>query len=290
MLWQQLVNGVILGATYALVALGYSLVFGTLRRVNLAHGEIMMVGGYGAAVVVAATSPNIVVALVAGGLVAGLASILVYLVSFKMISATAEMASLVSTLAVAAVIRGVVIQRFGSEPHVYPGLVSSDGFSFAGAVISWNQVAVLVTSMILFVALQWMIRRTWIGLRIRAVSESPVVAALSGVNATRVFLVVFFASGAMAGVAGVLIGTQYGAISPWSGVLIGLKGIAIMVVGGLGDLNGVLAASFLMAISETLVTAYWDAGVRDGVTFAILLAVLLFRPRGLFASNAGRRD
>jgi branched-chain amino acid transport system permease protein len=290
MLWQQLVNGTILGATYALVALGYSLVFGTLRRVNLAHGEVMMVGGYGAALVVAATSPNIVVALVAGGLVAGLTSVLVYLVSFRLISATAEMASLVSTLAVAAVIRGVVIQQYGSEPHVYPELVSAEGFSFAGAVISWNQIAVLVTSLALFAALQWMIHRTWIGLRIRAVSESSAVAALSGVNATRVFLVVFFTSGVMAGVAGVLIGTQYGAISPWSGVLIGLKGIAIMVVGGLGDLNGVLAASFVMAISETLVTAYWHAGVKDGVTFAILLAVLIFRPQGLFASTAGRRD
>jgi branched-chain amino acid transport system permease protein len=261
------------------------MVFGSLAKLNLAHGENMMLGAFAGLVlyrVVPLPFPVLFFFVcVIGAAVGGF----IYLVSFRFIDNKHELASLVSTLAVAAAMREIIVNLVGSEPKLFPDLLPGASFHVGSILVSSAQIIIAATAALVFILLYVLLTKTRTGFSIRAISESPVAASLMGVRVERTTIIIFGLGGALAAIAGLLFGNYYHAINPWMGVETGLKGIAVMILGGLGNLPGAVVAALLMGTVETLTSAYWGAGYRDAAVYAVLLLVLLVRPEGLFGAR-----
>lgn len=285
MLAQQLVNGCLLGFVYALITLGYSMVFGSLAKLNLAHGENMMLGAFVALLLyrlIPLPLPAIFFVVLVTGAAVG---IVIYLISFRYIDPKYELASLISTLALGAGLRELVVNVIGSEPKRFPEMLPEVNFDLGAVLVSSTQLVIVSTSLILFIFLYFFLTKTKTGFSIRAISENPIAAYLLGVRVEYTTVIIFALGGALAATAGLLFGAYYHAINPWMGVDTGLKGIAVMILGGLGNLPGAIVAALVMGMVESLTAAYWGAGYRDAAVYAVLLLVLLFRPEGLFGAH-----
>lgn len=280
-----------MGLTYALIAFGYALVFGSLGRLNLAHGENMILGGYfGYNIYLWVHLPFVPLLLVVA-ILSAVVGVGIYYVSFRYISPKYEMASLVSTLAIATALQSLMINAFGSESKPFPNLVGGDSIHLGTVLISPAQIVVAITAVVLFVALFLLISKSKSGAAIRAISESASSASVVGIQVNRTVVMVFAISGALAGVAGMMIGTLYGLLTPSLGVDIGLKGIAVMIIGGLGNLRGAAVAALLLGVGEALTAGYIGAAARDALAWLLLLAILVVRPEGLFGTQvAEARD
>jgi branched-chain amino acid transport system permease protein len=279
---QQLFNGSMLGFTYALITLGYALVFGSLAMLNMAHGETMMLGAFFGLVIYKSLALPFPLLLVATAVLSGLLGVFVYFVSFRFMNPKYELAPLISTLALAIGLKAAAANIFGSEPTRYPEVAGVTNFNVGPVLVSSTQVTIAITACVIFAALYMLLTRTRTGSAIRAISESQTAASLIGIRVERTAGIVFALSGALAGVGGVLIGLLYHAVSPWIGVDVGLKGVAIMILGGLGNLTGAVVGALLMGIVEALTAGYWGSGYRDAVVYLILILVLVLRPQGLF--------
>lgn len=285
MLAQQLTNGLMMGLTYALITFGYALVFGSLGRLNLAHGENMILGGYFGYNIYHLIHLPFIPLLLVVAILSAVVGVGIYYVSFRYISPKYEMASLVSTLAIATALQSLMINVFGSESKPFPNLVGGDSIHIGSVLISPAQIVVAITAIVLFVALFLLISKSRVGSAIRAISESASSASVVGIQVNRTVVTVFAISGALAGVAGMMIGTLYGLLTPALGVDIGLKGIAVMIIGGLGNLRGAAVAALLLGIGEALAAGYIGAAGRDALAWVLLLAILVVRPGGLFGTQ-----
>lgn len=285
MLLDQLVNGLVSGGLYALVAIGYALVFGVLGKLNFAHGEIFMFGGY-AGLVALALGGDLAVALVFAAAVSAALGLAVELVSFrKFARGDAQIAAALSSLLVGLIVIELTHKLFSSEPRSLglPPEIYSAGFELAGVQIAYIKLAILGTALALMVVLSWMVERTRLGRNIRAVSESPEGAALLGIDVKRVTQQTFVIASILGGVSGLLVAAKSGIVVSEVGLTFGLKALAVMAIGGMGDLRGTVAAAFLVGIAEAL--TYWAGLGRLGeiTVWVLMILVLLVRPAGLFA-------
>jgi branched-chain amino acid transport system permease protein len=283
-LLDQLVNGLVSGGLYALVAIGYALVFGVLGKLNFAHGEIFMFGGY-AGLVALALGGDLAVALVFAAAVSAALGLAVELVSFrKFASGDAQIAAALSSLLVGLIVVELTHKLFLSEPRSLglPAEIYSAGFELAGVQIAYIKVAILGTALALMVALSWLVERTRLGRNIRAVSESPEGAALLGIDVKRVTQQTFVIASILGGVSGLLVAAKSGIVVSEVGLTFGLKALAVMAIGGMGDLRGTVAAAFLVGVAEAL--TYWAGLGRLGeiTVWVLMILVLLVRPSGLF--------
>jgi branched-chain amino acid transport system permease protein len=284
-LLDQLVNGLVSGGLYALVAIGYALVFGVLGKLNFAHGEIFMFGGY-AGLVALALGGDLAVALVFAAAVSAALGLAVELVSFrKFARGDAQIAAALSSLLVGLIVIELTHKLFSSEPRSLglPPEIYSAGFELAGVQIAYIKLAILGTALALMVVLSWMVERTRLGRNIRAVSESPEGAALLGIDVKRVTQQTFVIASILGGVSGLLVAAKSGIVVSEVGLTFGLKALAVMAIGGMGDLRGTVAAAFLVGIAEAL--TYWAGLGRLGeiTVWVLMILVLLVRPAGLFA-------
>lgn len=283
---QQLVNGLMLGSTYALVAIGYSLVFGLLKLVNLAHGEIFMLGGFlGLALSVYLKLP-LLVTILGAMLGAGILGLVLELVCFRRVNHINFLAPALSSIGFGIIAREAMVNLVGSEPKVFPATVQLPDIHIGPVLVSSVQLLVLGAALFLMVGLTLLVNRTELGRAMRTVAEDPSCGRLLGVNVTRVTMATFFISSALAGAAGILISLRIGGISPFIGATVGLKGLAVMVIGGLGNINGAMVGGLLVGILEVLTSAYLGAVFADVVPWGFLIAVLVFKPSGLFGANA----
>ncbi len=292
MLAQQLVNGVLLGATYALFALGFTLMFGVLRVINLTYGFYFTAGAFVALFLTRDAGVGLWLALPAAALASGaVAVVLDTLLLTRLRRARAdELASLMVTLGAVLALDAAMTALLGPDIRRLPARVLGSEAIVLGAVrVTQAQLLILGASVVLAGGLVWLVRFSRIGLAIRAVAENPDAAGLMGIDTARIAALVSFLSGALAGAAGVLIGLAYNAIYPYMGEAMMLRGFVVVIAGGLGDIFGALIAGLLLGVIEVLTAGYLDSGLKEAVAFAILVLVLWTRPAGLFGRPALRR-
>ncbi len=287
---QQALNGLFVGSIYALFAVGYTLVFGVLDILNLAHQAVFMLAAFIALALVAVRLP-LWAALPLAMVAAGCIGLVLERVAFRPLRdrADSNISGLISSIAVATVFEAIAMQIFGPDISRFSENTFPDRIIHVGsATASLLQLCIIGISVLLMGALTLLLARTRLGRQIRAVAESPRAARVLGINVNRVIAAAFFISSALGGAAGVLFGLAFNSISPDVGRSVELKGLAVIILGGMGSIPGAVAAGFALGLIEVFTVARFGSSWRDGVSFAVLFLVLLARPRGLFGQAAAR--
>ncbi|MGP0092986.1 MAG: branched-chain amino acid ABC transporter permease [Xanthobacteraceae bacterium] len=288
MLLQQITNGLMLGGTYALVAIGYSLIFGVLRLIHLAHGEVFMVGAYIGLETMLVLDVGPIAALLAAILGTAALGIVMELIAFRPIrrQGGSFLAPMVSSIGAGLILQEVFTKIFGSEQSEYPSQFgNNDVYNLGYVLVSATQLFIMATALVAMVALHLLVSRTRYGMAMRATAENIEIASILGINTDAVIMLTFAVASALAGVAGVLVGLAYTAVSPFMGINMAVKGLAIMLVGGLGSIYGAMAGGLLLGIVEVLCVAYLASSYRDAVAFGLMIVIMLVRPRGLFTTG-----
>ncbi|HEY6003627.1 MAG TPA: branched-chain amino acid ABC transporter permease [Anaeromyxobacter sp.] len=287
---QQAVNGLFLGSIYALFALGYTLVFGVLDILNLAHAAVFMLASFGALTLVG-RGLHILAAFPLAVLLAGVLGLVLERIAFRPLRGRTDsnISGLISSLAMATVFVALALQIWGPNVTRFPfaTLPSGRPISFLGAGISRLQLTTMGVALLFFLALWWLVTRTRLGREIRAVAESPRAARILGVNVDRVIAASFFISSALGGAAGVLFGLAYD-VEADMGRSVELKGLAVIILGGMGSMPGAVLAGLTLGLTEAFVVARFGASYRDAISFAGLFLILVLRPRGLLGQAALR--
>jgi branched-chain amino acid transport system permease protein len=289
MLAQQLANGVMLGSTYALVAIGYTLIFGVLRLLHLAHGEVFMIGAFAGLQAVLVWHFGPVLALFCAIIGSAIVGVVIERVAFRPIRlrGNSHLAPIVSTVGVGLVLQEVMTKFFGSEQIPFPSTLNKYVFNLGVVSVTGSQLFIVGAAALSMIALHQFVAHTRYGMAMRATSENIQVASILGINVDAVIVVTFAVASALAGVAGILVGLNFNAISPFMGFDMGIKGMAIMVIGGLGSIYGAMAGGLILGIAEVLSVAYLASSFRDAFAFGLMVLILIVRPRGLFGTGMG---
>jgi branched-chain amino acid transport system permease protein len=283
--FQQVVNGISLGSTYAVFAMGCTLIFGVLNIVNMAQGAFFMGGAYfglEAALMGLPAPLALLVALIGGGVLGVLADLIV----FRTLRARGghRWMGLVASLALARMMVGIAQEVFGTQVQRYPPSTFLDiAFEIGGVRIQLLQVVILVVSVVLMALLALTLQRTSIGRAIRTVAFSEDVARIVGVPVGRTTSATFFLAGALAGAAGMLLGNLFNVVSPFMGEQMLVKGLTVIILGGLGNVPGAVAGGFLLGLIEVFSVAYVSSSFRDAIGFGLIFLILLVKPTGLFS-------
>jgi branched-chain amino acid transport system permease protein len=289
---QQLVNGISLGSVYALFALGFTLVFGVLEIINLAHPAVLAVGALIAYTLLEGAHTGLAVALAGACVGGGLLGVVIDRVAFRplRLRGASRLSSLITSIGVALILVNLAQIVWGTEPLSYPpGTVPLRFFTAGPVTVSLLQVLVLATVVALMISLRALLFRTRLGLAIRAVAENPQTAGLLGMPFDRVVAFTFFLSSGLGGVAGVLVGMLFqGSVSPFMGGTYGLKGLAAIILGGMGDITGAVLGGLAMGVGEVMIVQYFNSSYRDAVAFGLVFLVLVLRPTGLLGQQRGR--
>jgi branched-chain amino acid transport system permease protein len=291
--FQQLLNGLAWGGIYALIALGYTMVYGVLKLINFAHGEVYMVGamvGYYAAhgfgLAGAPSLPGLLLVLLCAMAVCAGLGALIERVAYRPLRSAGRLAPLITAIGVSLLLQNGGQLLFGANPKFFPSLMVSQAAVTVGSIdISNIQLTVLGTAVLLMIALQVVVTRTRFGMAMRAVSYDTPAAQLMGVPVDRVIAGTFMLGSALAAAAGILVGLSNPKIDPLMGLLPGLKAFVAAVLGGIGSVPGAMIGGVLLGVVETLVSAYLSSTYRDAIAFVVLIAILLYRPAGLFGTS-----
>ena len=292
MLAQQLVNAVSLGGVYALFALGFTLVFGVLNVVNFAHGAIFMLGAYAALQAVIHLRLPLLAATLVAIVITGLAGWLLDKLIFAPLRArrAPHLAPMIATIGLAISLNSLVQGFFGAENLRFPAAaLQTDALSLGDIQITWLELRIITLAFVLMAALLWGLKKTRVGCALRGLAESPKAAALLGVDVEGLFRMTSVIAAALGGGAGVLIALYTNAVFPQMGQPMLHKGIAVVILGGMGDIRGALIGGFFLGFAEVLSVVYIGSTMRDAAAFGLLFVVLLLRPEGLFGKAAQRR-
>ena len=287
MFTQQLINGITVGGIYALIALGYTMVYGILKIVNFAHGDVFMVGSFLGMLFVQNTGLPIYIAYPVAMLVTAAVGMTIERVCYRpiRINGADALSILIAALGVSIFLENFAQLVWGTETHSYVQTIKKTTYKFGEITLSNIQIGVIILCLALMVVLYLIVNRTKIGVAMRATSQSIVSAQLMGINTERVIAMTFGIGSALACVAGVLVGTYYDAVYPLVGYSYGLKAFAAAILGGIGSIPGAMLGGFLIGIVETLGAGYISAGYKDAFAFGILILVLIFRPSGLLGKK-----
>ena len=285
MLEQQLFNALSLGCVYALFALGFTLVFGVLGVVNLSHGSVFMVGAYAALMAVNQLHLPLWAALLFACLVSGLTGLIIDVLVLRTLRRrnVPHLIPMIATIGIGISLNSLTQGLFGAENQRFPAdLLPQDPLQIAGLHVTVVELGIILLSFALMTVLLLALKKTQAGRALRAIAESPRAAALLGINVQGLFMLTSFVAAALGGLAGVLIGLYSNALFPLMGQPVLHKGIAVIILGGMGDIRGAMLAGLFLGFAEVLSVAYIGSTMRDAVAFGLLFAVLLVRPRGLF--------
>jgi branched-chain amino acid transport system permease protein len=303
---QQILNGLVLGSVYALVALGYTMVYGILQLINFAHGEILMIG---AMVAVSTTLglqkyfPDLpaaivlVLAILAAIPVCVIISLIIERVAYRPLRNAPRLAPLITAIGLSTILQTLAMIIWKPNPIVFPNLLPNDPIHIGGAVLAPKQILILVVSTAMMAGLLILVNKTKLGRAMRATSENPRIAGLMGVNANYVIAATFAIGAALAAVAGVLVGMNYNIVQFTMGFIPGLKAFTAAVLGGIGNLAGAMLGGLLLGIIESLGAGYigdltggfLGSHYQDIFAFAVLITVLIFRPSGLMGERVADR-
>ncbi len=291
---QHVINGVSLGSIYALIALGYTMVYGILQLINFAHSEVYMVGAFAAYYVgsnkyLALTEHQGVGALIVLLIVAiaacSILGVTIERLAYRPLRKAPKLNILITAIGVSLLLQysGQIV--FGSDPKLFPEVIKDVSlFKIGGVEVHSLDVTILVVGTIVMLGLHFLVQHTKIGIAMRAVSSNEMVARLMGINVNRIISFTFILGSSLAGVASVLVGLKYPKIDPLMGMLFGIKAFVAAVLGGIGSLPGAMLGGVLLGLCEEMVVGYISSTYRDALAFGILIVILLFRPAGLLGS------
>lgn len=287
---QQLVNGITWGSVYALIALGYTMVYGILRLINFAHGDVYMLGAfmglYATRWFKAAEDPNpfkAVLVLLTSMLLCALIGMVIEQFAYKPVRRSPRLSALITAIGVSLLLENGGLLLFGADPKFFPQIVPSRNIALGGGVVVSNQqLIVIVVSLVLMFALRMLVLHTRVGKAMQAVSHNHMAASLMGISVDRIITFTFMIGSALAAAAGVLVALQSPKIEPLMGIMPGLKAFVAAVLGGIGNIPGAVVGGLVMGIAEVLVTGYLSPTYRDAIAFVLLILILLLRPAGIF--------
>lgn len=287
MVSQLIFDGLTLGMVYALVAVGYSLVFGILRLVNFSHGSVYAFGAHIAMVVVVTMGYGLIWGLCASIIVTGLLGVAIDKISLEPLrkKKSKQISALITTIGISYIIQNSLMIIFGSESKWFPKIFDYGMIKMGSVSLKSTQVGIFLTSLALLLILSYVIHYTKIGLAMRAIEQNSKAASLMGIDVNQVVSFTFFLGGASAAIAGTLISGYYQVINPQMGFIVGLKAFSAAVLGGIGILHGAVVGGVLVGLSESFAANYLGGGYRDAIAFLILIIVLILKPTGLFGKK-----
>jgi branched-chain amino acid transport system permease protein len=283
---QQLVNGISLGSIYALIALGYTMVYGIVKLINFAHGDVFMVGAFIGFYAITIMELSFFPALLLAMVVCAIFGVLVERIAYKPLRNATRIAALITAIGVSLLIENGMIFIRGAQPEAYPThVLPTDKIDIFGVTIKSQSLMILGVSLCLMIILQFVVHKTKIGRAMRAVSFDADAAKLMGISVNNTISATFAIGSALAGAAGVIFGTYNTKIEPLMGVMPGLKAFVAAVLGGIGIIPGAMVGGLLLGVVEALVSAAGLSLWRDAAAFVVLILILIFMPQGLFGKN-----
>lgn len=282
---QQVVNGLSLGSIYALVALGYTMVYGIIKLINFAHGDIYMIGAYTAFMVTTYLGMSFIPALLVCMIVCGILGVLIERIAYKPLRKAPRITALITAIGVSYVIEYTMQFFMGTSVKTYPKMLPDISWQIGAIKISYIQMVIFTVTIVLMVLLTFIIHKTKIGRAMRAVSADENAAKLMGISVDNTISITFLIGSALAGAAGMLVGLYYNSASPLMGMVPGLKAFVAAVFGGIGSIPGALVGGLFIGIAETMVVAYGSSLYRDAIVYIILIVVLIVKPTGIFGKN-----
>lgn len=286
---QQLVNGLSLGSIYALIALGYTMVYGIVKLINFAHGDVMMVGayaGYFVLMALGATVPGMAGAFIAAMVICGLLSILIERFAYRPLRQSPRLNSLITAIAVELILQNLmrVLPFVGPDPRQFPTM-KTQNFTWGILSISNLQLIVIISSAVFMILLNLLVNHTKTGKAMQAVSFDLQASSLMGINVNRIIAITFVVGSVLAGAGGVLYATAYPQVDPVMGYIPGLKAFVAAVLGGIGSIPGAMAGGIILGVAETLTKGYLSSQYADAISYIILIVILLVKPAGLFGKK-----
>ncbi len=297
-LLQQLINGITIGSFYALVALGYTMVYGVLKMINFAHGDLFMWGAYlgltGLSLLAGATGEGqpwmaapVIVAVIA---VVASVGVLVERVAYRPLRGAGRLAPIISALGVAFVLQSIARNLYGARWRTYPtGITPIGGLTLGGARVSFMQIAVLAVSFLLMAGLYLFVQRTRVGTAMRAVSMDHTVSRLMGIDVDRIIALVFVIGPGLGGIAGMIVALYYGSFDFTLGWSFGLKAFIAAILGGIGNIPGAMLGGMFLGLVETLASGYISPQWKDVIAYVILILILIFRPTGILGERVAEK-
>ncbi len=282
--FQQLINGLSLGSIYALIAVGYTMVYGIIQLINFAHGDVLMVGAYvglGLTLAGLGLAPSIILAMAACALL----GVVLERVAYRPLRNASRLAALTSAIGASLFLEYGMMALFSPRTRSFPPLLPDKVYVFSGLRITSKDALILGTTLVLVLFLQYIVYRTRAGKAMRAVSHDKEAALLMGINVNAIIALTFALGSALAAAAGVLVGIYFNAVYPLMGLMPGLKAFVAAVLGGIGNIPGAMLGGLLLGMTEALVSGYGGSMFRDAVAFAILIFILLVKPTGLLGSS-----
>ncbi len=287
-LFQQIINGISLGSIYALIALGYTMVYGIIKLINFAHSDVYMLGAFVGYFSMTTLKLGFIPSLLISMFFCMIIGVVIEKVAYKPLRNATRIAVLITAIGVSLLIEYVTMAITGANVRSYPPLtgILTESFMLGGISISMQQIMIVGITVVLMVLLQFIVKKTRIGKAMRAVSLDSDAAELMGINVNTTISFTFALGSALAGAAGVLVGIYYNSINPLMGMLPGIKAFIAAVFGGIGIIPGAMIGGYFIGIVEVLVSGYGNSMYRDGVVFAILILVLIIKPTGLLGKNS----
>ncbi|WP_243298031.1 branched-chain amino acid ABC transporter permease [Bacillus litorisediminis] len=289
MLLEQLINGITTGSIYAIVALGFTLVFGVLGIINMAHGEIFMFGAFMGVVITSTLEGSIWLAFAVAIVVTAIMGWLLEFFALRPLRekpGVSHLAPLISTIGVSIFLENLADKFFGSGNQPVTNSFSEIRFTIGTVNIYLVQIVIFCISIALMIALSYWLLKTKGGKALRATAENLETASLLGVNVKRIITITVVLASCIGGIAGILVGMAFSSVNPQMGLSIGLKGLAIIILGGMGNVKGAVVGGMILGISETLVVTVGYSGYRDAIAFVIIIIILLVRPQGIYGKKA----
>jgi len=282
---QQIINGLSIGSVYALVALGYTMVYGIIKLINFAHGEIFMVGAYSAMIFITMFNLPLWLAMILSMVSTALLGMVIEKVAYKPLRKSSRTAALITAIGVSFLLQNVMLLIMGARIYTFPQVFNNTTWVVNGLRVNALQLGMFLTSIALMLGLQFVVHQTKLGRAMRAVAVDKDAAALMGVDVNHTISMTFALGSALAAAAGVMVGMYYISMTPYMGFAPGLKAFVAAVFGGIGLLPGAMFGGFAIGIIETLVAGYGSTLFKDAVVYAILILVLLIKPSGLFGKG-----
>ena len=283
---QQLVNGLAVGSIYALIALGYTMVYGTIKLINFAHGDVYMMGAFIGYFAVMVLKMNVFVALLVAMVACAVLGVVIERVAYKPLRKSTRVAALITAIGVSYLLENAMSYFFGAESRPFPSDFGTETITLFGDVsVNGKQILIFGVTVVLMALLQFIVRYTKMGKAMRAVAVDEQAAQLMGIDVDGVISFTFALGSSLAGIAGVLVGVYYNTISTTMGITVGLKAFVAAVLGGIGSIPGAMVGGYLIGLLETMVSFFGYSPYRDGVVYFLLFIILIVLPAGLFGKN-----
>jgi branched-chain amino acid transport system permease protein len=296
MLLQQILNGLTIGSVYAVIALGYTMVYGILELINFAHGEVYMLGAYLGIIFLAlfaaaglmASHPalSVLLAVILSVLFCSAYGLTIEKVAYKPLRTAPRLSPLISAIGVSLFLQNYVMITQGATDQVFPHRFGQEHLSIFSAQVTYLQASIIAVSGLLMVLLHLFVRKTRLGKAMRATAQDKTMAALVGIDIDRIISVTFIIGAALAAVAGVMIASYYGVVNYFIGYIAGIKAFTAAVLGGIGSIQGAMLGGIILGLVEGLGAAYISSEYKDAFAFVILIVILLIRPAGILGRNS----